>query len=227
MTGAKFCSLLRVELGVSNNRQLAKKLGITPPNLYTMEAKTDIKPRQFANFIKRVVEAKTGDLLAASIQPIVEYFPIDAIQKRDGSSRWYAFDEAEHTKLADLLRSQKGIYAFYNSEGRLIYLGRAEKSLLVEMTQTFNRNFKDNYVIFAVTHPRNRFKPKPDGKLRRIRRQQAILADTARFFSAYAVQPDMICSLEALLIRVSANNLINVRMEKGLKQISAANVSEM
>jgi hypothetical protein len=206
---------------------LAKKIGVTQAALSVMKGKQEIGARQFANFLKRVVESKTGDLLAESIQPIVEYFPIDAIQKRDKSSRWYAFDETDHPELAKILKAQKGIYAFYNSEGRLIYLGKAERSLLLEMTQTFNRNFRDNYVIFAVGHPRNRFKPKPNGKLRGIRKQQAILADTARFFSAYAVQPDMIGSLEALLIRVSANSLINVRMERGLKQISAEAASEV
>jgi hypothetical protein len=94
------------------------------------------------------------------------------------------------------------------------------------MTQTFNRDF-NNYRIFAVDHPRNRFRPNPDGKLRRIRVQNATLADTAKFFSAYSVEPNMIRSLEALLIRVNANSVINVRMEKALKQISAEQESEI
>jgi hypothetical protein len=153
-------------------------------------------------------------MLLNSIRPIVEYFPIDAVQKR---VRWYAFDEKEHVELTNILNDEKVIYAFYNSEGRLIYLGKAETTIFGEMTQTFNRSFSDNYVIFAVKHPRERYKPKPNGGLRQISKQEAILADTAKFFSAYSVSPELIVPLESLLIRICANNLINTRMEQQLR----------
>ena len=40
------------------------------------------------------------------------------------------------------------------------------------------------------------------------------MKETASFFSAYKVENSFIPTLEALLIRVCANNLINTRMEK-------------
>jgi hypothetical protein len=91
-----------------------------------------------------------------------------------------------------------------------------------EMIQTYNRSFKGNYVVFSVRHPRDKYRPKPDGKLRQLRKQQVLLADTAAFFSCYRVDQGLVLPLEALMIRIAANNLINVRMEKALPSVGHA-----
>jgi hypothetical protein len=218
MNGDEFCEILQKQLGAKNFSASAKMLGVAPASLAIMRKKKKLGNLQIANFIKRVAEAKNKTLLEGSVETIVEYFPIDAIQKQ---SYWYPFDGIDHPELQTILKTNIGIYSFYNSEGRLIYLGKAGKNLFGEMIQTFNRPFKGKYVMFAVSHPREKFKPKPDGKVRQITKQEAILADTASFFSAYKVHNSLILPLETLLIRVCANNLINTRMEKQLRQVSS------
>jgi hypothetical protein len=53
MNGEDFCRLLRNEVGVDNNNQLAQKLGVAPAALTDMQRKESVGERQFANFIKR------------------------------------------------------------------------------------------------------------------------------------------------------------------------------
>jgi hypothetical protein len=154
-------------------------LGVAPASLTIMKAKEELGKLQIANFVKRVSEATSKDILRRSMEVIVEYFPIDRVQK---SSKWYPFEANEHPELRRHLESNVGIYSFYNSEGRIIYLGKAEINLFKEMIQTYNRSFNGKYIIFAVAHPRDRFKPKPDGTVRRVSKQSIKLADTASFF---------------------------------------------
>jgi hypothetical protein len=218
MTGDEFCQILLKQLGAKNDAASAKMLGVKQASLTIMRRNKKLGNLQIANFIRRVAEAKNKTLLEGSVETIVEYFPIDAIRER---SLWYPFDGSAHPELETILKKNVGIYSFYNSEGRLIYLGKAGKNLLGEMIQTFNRPFKAKYVMFAVAHPRDKFKPKPEGKVRQITKQELILADTVSFFSAYKIHNSLIFPLEALLIRVCANNLINTRMEKQLRQFSS------
>ncbi|MBV8104280.1 MAG: hypothetical protein JO223_06600 [Hyphomicrobiales bacterium] len=212
--------LLAKELKTSKNIAIARALNVSPALISNLShQRRELSGRQLANIIKAVVNHTTENLIKTSVETIVEYFPVERHKIR---TRWHPLNKASHPELAALLEKSIGIYVYYNSEGKVIYLGKAEKSLMGEMIQTYNRPFYDNYVIFSVKHPRDQFKPKPDGTMRALRKQQVILADTASFFSCYKVDSGLILPLEALMIRIAANNLINVRMEKALPAIGHA-----
>ena len=222
MTGKEFCEVLRELMSVPNNAQLANALQTTPALYANMNNVRSIGKRQVKQQIARVLKARIK-VLENSIIPIAEYFPVEAEQKRD-RGRWYPFNEEQNRELAAALRNAKGLYSFYNSEGKLIYVGKGERTLYGEIVQTFNRDFGESYTIFSVKHPRDKYKPRPDGRMRQIRRRHAILADTAAFFSAYEVKDGLeglTGMLESLMIRVSANNLVNTRMERALHRVGA------
>jgi hypothetical protein len=220
MKGNILVEILGKELKTSKKTAIARALNVSPTLISNLaNQKRELSARQVGNIIRRIVNYTTNTLIDNAVETIVEYFPVEPHKNR---TRWHPLNKSSHPELAELLEKSVGIYVYYNSEGKVIYLGKAERSLMSEMIQTYNRSFKDNYVIFAVRHPRDRFKPKPDGTMRSLRKQEVILADTASFFSCYKVDSGLILSLEALLIRIAANNLINVRMEKALPAVGRA-----
>lgn len=220
MLGTEFVEILRSELSAKNDSELARLLGVTPPSISTLKKTTNIGNRQVANFIKRIIEHKSENILENAIETVVEYFPIESILGRS-EKRWYFFDSDKNETLYNVLKKNIGLYSFYNSEGKIIYLGQTKKNLFDEMLQTYNREIT-NYSMFAVEHPREKYRPDPDGKLKKLKKIRIKLADTAAFFSCYIVDKNLVSPLEALLIRISANNLINSRMEASLQSVGVA-----
>ncbi len=153
-----------------------------------------------------------------TIQPVVEFYAIDrCLTKREAS--WQVFDSSpQATVYAQGLKAELdscyGLYIFYDSRGRALYVGKArEQSIWKEMNLAFNRK-RDVQTIALVHHPeRNQeFKPGYE-KLRQPKDTQLELFDLAYYFSAYHVDDGMINDLEALMVRGFANDLLNVRME--------------
>lgn len=219
MNGNEFCKILASAMEASTDSMLADVLGVTPAAISNLRKKEEISSRQSSNYIKRIVGAKKSEILNAAIKPVVEYFPINATQKRS-EKRWYFIDEDKNDHLLKVLKSNIGIYSFYDSQGKIIYLGKTKKNLYDEMVQTYNRDFRQ-YFMYSIHHPREKFRPNVDGKLHDLTRMSVILADTAIFFSAYVVDSELVDALEAFLIRISANNLINSRMETKLTAVGS------
>lgn len=157
------------------------------------------------------------------VRPIVEFFGFDwddAPRSENvvlfSEQMW---DEGTHRYLAGVkqaLRDAKGIYIFYDSRGRAIYVGKAERqSLWKEMNLAFNRGRGDVQSIRRVSHPVNNVAYRgPEEVKRRILRQEVKLYEIAKYFSAYEIAPKtMIGMFEALLVRGFANDLLNKRME--------------
>lgn len=149
---------------------------------------------------------------------LVEFYAIDRCPtKRD--AKWQVFDggQADNTYaqgLRSALDASHGIYIFYDSRGRALYVGKAcEQTIWKEMNLAFNRH-RELQKIALVHHPdRNQdFKPGYE-KLRQPKDTQLELCDLACYFSAYQVEDGMIDDLEALMVRGFANDLLNARME--------------
>ncbi len=81
------------------------------------------------------------------------------------------------------------------------------------MKSAFNRDRGRNE-LFRAKHPvTNREFVSATDRPRKIEQVSVPLADLAAYFSAYEIAPGMIDSIEAVLIRAFANDLLNVRME--------------
>jgi hypothetical protein len=157
------------------------------------------------------------------VRPIVEFFPVDAVESKRGA-RWELFtdryeDETTHRYSEGVkqeLQRARGIYMFYDSRGRALYAGKAvEQSLWAEMNAVFNRSRDEVQRIKLVSHPyRNVAYKSSKERVRRIVDQSVKLHDLAAYVSAYEVSPpEMIGMFEALIIRAFANDLLNKRME--------------
>jgi len=201
---------------------LAQAIGVTQPQLANYRGK-ELTARQVVNLIEKYSKSREQELLDAAIIPIVEFLHIDPeLSKREAN--WEIFrtrDDggSEHPYLAGLrgaLEEKHGIYVFYDSRGRAIYAGKAQKlNLWKEMNNAFNRDRGEVQNIKRVSHPQSKVKYKRSGEqLRQIEKQTVPLHDLASYCSAYEVPDLLIGKLEALIVRAFANDLLNVRMEK-------------
>ncbi|WP_346949194.1 hypothetical protein [Dyella sp.] len=227
MNGADLVAELKRKLSLTTDRDLAKHLGMTEIALGGWKrSKNPLTPRQVANAIEKASRVAVAKSQHSTLRPIVEFFPIDAATSA-GGMKYELFPTGKdgnplHVQLREALNKAKGIYIFYDTRGRAIYAGKAkEQSLWHEMKSVFNRD-RGTQKVFRVRHPtrRQNFKPAYE-KSRQPVSTQLKLNDLAAYVSIYEVDKAMINSLEALLVRGFANDLLNVRMEKFLASSSA------
>jgi hypothetical protein len=168
------------------------------------------KPKQTGGTSKKNL-ANIEACLKRAIQPIIEFFPVD--RSNAEKPKLVPTDENNfNKKLQKTLKDSPGIYLFYNSEGKVIYVGKTKKNLWAEMNSVFNRD-RPAQKIKDVKHPiHHAFKP-AFAKQRRPKERPVRLFDITAYFSAYQVDPSLIGNLEALLIRALPNNLVNIKME--------------
>ncbi len=220
MKGKDLVVELKRKLAIKTDRALAHHLGMSEIALGGWKrSKKSITARQVANAIDKASRVAVAKAQQTTLRPIVEFFPIDAVEST-GGMKYELFptgkdDNPLHVQLRAKLSSSKGIYIFYDTRGRAIYTGKAkELSLWSEMKNVFNRD-RDTQSVYRVRHPTRRqaFKPAYE-KQRQPTRTKLRLNDLAAYVSAYEVEKAMVNSLEALLVRGFANDLLNVRMEK-------------
>lgn len=150
-----------------------------------------------------------------AIRPIVEFYPLTRTATNQ-NIRWNILDrKAPRMKQIQLeLRTAHGVYVFYNSQCKAIYVGKANKlNLWRELKNAFNRK-RDAQIIWNVKHPRTgkTFKP-AYVKKRSIKKRQVYLHEIASFISVYEVGDKLIDNLEAMLIRTFPNELSNAKMQ--------------
>lgn len=215
---------MKRKFGLSTDRALAAKLGMTPIALRNWKNRTrSLSVRQVANAIDKASSAAVSKAQRSMLRPIAEFFPLDAIESA-GGVRYELFptgkgDNPLHVQLREALSTARGIYIFYDTRGRAIYAGKAkQQTLWREMKSVFNRD-RDTQTVYRVRHPERRqaFYPAYE-KPRQPKRTQLQLSDLAAYVSAYEVDVVMINDLEALLVRGFANDLLNVRMERFSEQ---------
>lgn len=148
---------------------------------------------------KRNFERLLSLHVAHLVEPIVEFRKIAPI--RSGASWRLTGDGRDGERLRQLLDGQVGIYVFYDSAGRVTYLGKTERDLWYETRQQLKAK---------VNRPFYRPRLKKD-----IRQ-----GEVARFMSAYRVRvPAAIHNLEVLMLRAFPNDLANTNIgefKKGL-----------
>ncbi|MEO9624105.1 MAG: hypothetical protein ABJF09_06140 [Qipengyuania citrea] len=153
---------------------------------------------------------KSRKLITENIFPIVEFFEVDFDDKSEKS--FLDLSQEDKCELRSHLIGSKGVYAFYNSEFEIIYVGKTKSNLWNEMKLAFNRSMP-HYNRLAVHHPSGRYKA-TSGGVRVIRPKTLHVYDCATYFSAYrVVDESLIDLLELMLIRICPNDLLNVRIE--------------
>ena len=202
------------------DRDIANYLGTKPAQMskWLKEGKS-LTNLEMERLIERTRKAAIDETLSVAISPIVEFFPIEPVESKQGME-WELFATGKDAPLPARglrmkLEKAKGIYIFHDTRGRALYAGKTTKrTLWAEMKNAFNRD-RGRQELFRVEHPtRNQEFVSAADKLRSIKQTSVLLADMAAYFSAYEISPSMIDSIEALVIRAFANDLLNARMEK-------------
>lgn len=210
---------LAKKLKTNSQVSLAAALGVSAVTLHNWKTKnSSLTARQIANALYKSNIAAVRKSQLRTIQPIVEFYEIDACETRRGAS-WQILeggaDATTYQKgVRAALEGAHGVYVFYDSRGKALYAGKAkDQSLWKEMNLAFNRE-RELQKITLTHHPdRNQnFLPGHE-KLRQPRRTQLPLHELATYFSAYQIDTGMIDDLEALLVRGFANDLLNAKME--------------
>lgn len=182
---------IKVEFDCENNNQLAKKLDVLAPQIASWEKKSLNK--LIARNIVRRLERR---FVRNSFQSICEFRKLVPVPDGEANSlrNRIASDE-----LCKTLEGAAGIYSFYDSSGRLIYVGKTEDHLLGEMSQQFSKrkvsirrtNGKGNFVHTNVP-----------------------LREFVEYCSAYRVHTSVVSDFEALIARLAPNDISNSQIPK-------------
>lgn len=210
---------LTKKLGTSSQQELAGVLGVTVQTLINWKQRNeDLSPLQVASALAKSNSAAVLKSQRQTIQPIVELYEINCTDSPRAAGYQVIDGGDEDTLYARGLREalddSRGIYIFYDSQGKALYVGRtATQTIWKEMNGAFNRK-RDVQMVSLVRHPnRNQeFQPGYE-KLRQPRPTKLKLYDLAVYFSAYRIDDEMIEDLEALLVRAFPNDLLNIKME--------------
>jgi hypothetical protein len=217
MDGNDLVEQLRKKFDCASDRDLAAVLGYTPMGIVQVKNQS-VTERRVAEIVNKARVAAVKQ--AAAVRPIVEFFPLD----EDGD--FLSKSQPDHVHLRKLLSQACGIYSFYNSELEVIYIGKTvERNIFAEAKNAYRREML-HYERYRVHHPRGRFANANDGKVRKISKAALSLHDAAQYFSAYALNAEMISPIETLLIRMLPNDLLNVRMEGNTSLEPFAGASE-
>jgi len=228
--GAAIVEALLKKFKLPSGQQLSRALGITGTNLHAWKHKRRrVTPRQIASLVHKASTAGAVHVQAKAIRPLVEFFPIERCESRQGAKYElfkYADQGERHPYLSGLreeLGQHHGVYIFFDSRGQAIYVGKARAlNLWEEMKGAFNRERGEIQKIRRVKHPlahKHTYRTS-DEKTRQIVEYVVPLHELAKYFSAYQVVDGMINELEAMLVRSFANDLLNKRMERFVHQRS-------
>ncbi|WP_045210546.1 hypothetical protein [Desulfonatronovibrio magnus] len=220
MNSNVFVDELRKKFQEPNNKLLAEHLGVSYATIQKWHTEPrELTPKQVVTIVDKAKNRGAREAHLAGVRPIAEYYPIDASASQQGV-KWELFNAEESGNkrqegLKEVLQKSYGIYVFYDSKGSAIYIGKAkEQSLWNEMKNAFNRDRKTQR-LKIVHHPTTGTGYRPAYEAPRdIVNTHILLSDMATYFSAYEVELDMIKNIEALLVRVYANGLLNARIEK-------------
>ncbi len=223
MTGSDVVRALKKKFRAQTDSELAAKIGMTVPGLQIWKNRARITERQLGELVYKANRAGASNLQVSAIRPLVEFFPIQRTDSRQGA-RFELFSTktsngGSHDYFHGLrkeLDEHCGVYIFFDSRGQAIYTGKARKQTLWrEMNGAFNRDRRAVQKIKRVRHPkRNQMYQSSNEKARQITDQVVPLHEIAAYFSAYEVADGMIGELEAMLVRSFANDLLNKRMER-------------
>jgi len=210
---------LRGKFDVGTNGRFSRELGISTGTVNNW-LKYGITGRKLSDGLLKARQRAVKSAHECAILPVVEYFQLSAHRRSvNGTAELFPTRGPATTRalqgLKNALEESHGIYIFYDSRGRGLYVGKAQRqSLWKEMNLAFNRDRDTTQRVYRVQHPeRGEFKTS-DEYARQVRLTRRHLSHLATYFSAYKVDDALINELEALLVRSFANDLLNIKMER-------------
>jgi DNA-binding transcriptional regulator YdaS (Cro superfamily) len=160
MKAEELISALKKKFVISTDKALIDRLGITAATLNSWRnGAFNISPSKLANFIHRTVTKCEKEARLYSIRPIVEYYPVEPGESARGA-KWELFEAREQNnqrliKIKEYLKKSNGIYIFYDSKCKALYVGKAkDKDLWKEMNNAFNQD-RETQKLQTVNHPTN------------------------------------------------------------------------
>ena len=176
---------LQEEYGSVTQKQIAKALGVTQGTISNWSS--GAQPSK--NNLIKLIDFFRQHHAATLVKPIFEFQAINPVPTGDS---WKFSSDATVTKaLKASLDGRAGLYIYYDSAGRAIYLGKTESSLFAEAKQRLKA--VPNRSIFVPT-----------------KAQASQIGQLAHFLSAYEVAiPAAIKNLESFMLRAFANDLLN------------------
>jgi DNA-binding transcriptional regulator YiaG len=208
---------LREKMSLPATNQLANKLGISVGTVSNWVSR-GMTGRKLADGLIKAQKRAVTSAHSAAIAPIVEYYPLTPDRKTDDSTAklFPAGRGASsiYKGLKEELDGAHGIYIFYDSRGRALYVGKAQRlTLWKEMNAAYNRD-RETQKVFRVLHPKSGEFKTSEEKRRQVKLTWRHLCHMAEYFSAYRVEDGLINELEALLVRSFANDVLNIKMER-------------
>ena len=175
---------------------------------------------EILNLIKDIkdtsVKKSRDEIHREFITTIVEYYPIEKVNSKGGKGDKFEISPPGSMKgewdaiRNDLEKTRTGIYIFYASSSRAIYVGKTAGrtgSLWARMKSSFNHD-QESRQHYRIDHGKG-----DKVNTRKLGRKAVQLHELAKYFSAYKVDPQFTHNIEALLIRAFADNLMNKKME--------------
>lgn len=180
------------EFGITSINQKSKILGVSPPNLYNYLNWNNFGRAVAERALSKFTEETRNRIFENHIIPIYE---LKKIKPRKYGSTFLIHEEDSLQESFRLnLSGKKGIYAFYNSQAKLIYIGKTNSDLYKEISQQLGREV---YVV------EENFQEK---KLK----QGQITA----YLSSYEITNSLLVDdIEALIIRITYNTNLNDKIE--------------
>ena len=183
---AAFLQALEEEYGYITQEKLARKLEV---NQATISNWKNGKNTPSKKNLEMLINAFKEHHAQTLIRPIFEFKEI--LPYRNGSSWVFSHETEALNIIKSELTKKIGIYLFYDSAGKAIYLGKSDVCLFNEAKQRLNalanRPF---YNPNKNAHP--------------------FMGDMAKFLSAYEVTVQAaIKNIESFMLRSFANDLMN------------------
>jgi len=221
MRGIDFVEKLKIEFECGTDKELSEVLGRSVANISRWRRSKEISPMVAARAMRELAERVEGETeslraqlrekqVSQSITTLVEYSPISALHRASArDSQIKSSDGYGHLRIRDRLENKRGIYIFYSSLCRPIYVGKSNQTeLWRECNSAFNREFKGD--LFKVNYPSENQKMPKELKLSR---HAVKVYEVAAYLSAYEVDVALVDKVEALMIRSFVSELSNVRIE--------------
>ena len=217
MDGKQIIVALKKKFECTTDVALANKIGGTSATIGNLSKRKNLGETDIINIIQRSIKKTIEHAYLDPFRIIVEFYPISKT-KSSQDKKWEILNikQNNNRELRHILSSRIGIYSYYNSQGEIIYVGKTEKDLWAEMKQAFNRKMT-SLNMYRVEHPKGFVNIEAE-EIKKIIKRNVKMHESAQYFSAYSVPKPLISGLEAQLIRMIPNNLVNARIEGQTKR---------
>ena len=176
---------LREEYGALTRAEIATELGVSIGTVHNWSKGAEPNKTN----LKKLIDLFKNHQASTLIKPILEFHPVKP--EVSGKSWCFSSDAKVVAFLKAKLEGKKGVYVFYDTSGKAIYLGKTEASLYGEAKQRLSA--VPNKAIYLP-----------------IKAKVGAMGHRASFISAYEVSiPAAIKNLETFMLRAFANDLYN------------------